>query len=1629
MKPNRRSLFFASTVSINLVLTASTLYAGQIWDGGSTGPGDDNWNTAANWDSDTLPTFTNAITFSGNTRNGPFNDLAADSIIGGILFTNDGSAGNTNAFTLSGARITLGGNITTTANTAGTTITDIIGLDMILDANRTITTNQLSDSVQHNLTISGILSGSGFGFTKDGLGVLTLSGANIYTGATTINRGTLTLSGANGAIASSSGITLSNGANFTLSNTAAANNGNRLNDTAGAGLTSNGGIFNFTNDAAAATNYSETMGDLVLNRGALTLNTSQAASGQTSALTISAITRPAGRGTVLFSGTGFGVDTRNQVLVGTALSGSNVNGIIPWALIQDGSTYNLAVGGAANGAITQLTSYATATGNPGWGSTANARPSGDVTGIVANKQLNSLILDNTRDLNAPDASRTISFNAAGGAAGLIVQTGGTSVIRAGTGAIRYVLGYSTNEAIFNTIGTLNIQASPTDAAQITGSGGVTKTGAGNLVLGNITNNFVQSVTGTLNLNQGLYEVFSETTTSLSTLSTGIIFNGGNLTIHDTAARAFNNPLVVNAAGTITLDRRTNSTGDGVDHTFGTLEINNNPTLVVTAGASVTSGTQGMIVGGVTLNSDATIALNNSAGGTMRLSLGAVNNGANTITLTGNGNLIQTGVWGNGTGGLTLASNYSGLVTLSQANTYTGNTTINGGILHVSGSGAIAGGSAITLTQGTLTGSGSVGAVNVANSVGAILSNNNGVAGASLTTGNLTFNGAATVNLFSDGVSTSALIAGGALASNAAGTVTINASAASWLTGSTYDLIGYTGGSIGGAGFSQFAKGTISGLNARQSAGAFANSGTAITLNVIGDNPVWSGLASTTWTTAATNDATGPNAWALKTGHTPTNFWVSDAVEFNDTYNIGAGDVAVSNTTVTITGGVAPTTTLFDNTAVNYTLNTSDATGITSGSLTKSGTGTVTINTVNTYAGLTTVHGGQLVIGSGGSLASGNALTLGTNGTADFQNVGQTLGAVSNANTATNALNFSAATGTVTLASLVGSGNTTFGSDAVVTDGISDGTVNATGLLTSAVSGGTVTAGSLTGAVSGGAITVTGLTTGAISGSGTLQTGSLSSTSVTGGTNTVTGIADITTLNGGDTSVGGVATIATLTSGTANLNGATSTITTLNGGTVNLGTTVLTVGSGTSAGSITGAGGSLIKDGTGALTLSGTNTYGGSTTATLGSLRTTTAASLPGYDTPGKVIFNGGEISARVGGAGWTTAAVDTLLANATKTSGALGIDTANGSLTQWIAFDTTNLGSALGITKIGSNNLTFDQANTYGGITAVNAGNLVIQHDLALQNTVLLSNGAGRVTFVGVTTPTLGGLSGTIDLATKFTTGYSSVTELTLNPGTGISATYSAIIANGAMALTKTGAGTQVLSGANTYTGATSVNGGKLVIDGSTASASNVTVAAGTVTGTTIATLGGAGVSAAGTIGGNVTLNGESDSGFKNGGVLAPTASASGTALKVTGTTTFGTGSIFEWNMSATDPATDPGVVADSGSYGQLTGTGIVSGTGAVFNILLGSGNDFTDAFWNTDKSWTNVFTQNNVTTNTLASIFTGGFGGAGVDSAGLVSGRGQFTFNGATTSTLTWTAVPEPTSALAGLLLGAGLLRRRRSA
>jgi fibronectin-binding autotransporter adhesin len=165
---------------MTLVVCADTF----TWDGGGS---DDNWLTNVNWDPDGIPDNDGSavLNFSGNTRNGPINDFAANTAFAGINLFNDGSAGKTAAFTLSGNTLTLGGNISTTGSSS--TIADEINLNMVLSTNRTITANSL-----HDLTVNGIISESGGsqGLKKEGGGKLFLKGVNTYSGKTEINSGT-----------------------------------------------------------------------------------------------------------------------------------------------------------------------------------------------------------------------------------------------------------------------------------------------------------------------------------------------------------------------------------------------------------------------------------------------------------------------------------------------------------------------------------------------------------------------------------------------------------------------------------------------------------------------------------------------------------------------------------------------------------------------------------------------------------------------------------------------------------------------------------------------------------------------------------------------------------------------------------------------------------------------------------------------------------------------------------------------------------------------------------------------------------------------------------------------------------------------------------------------------------------------------------------------------------------------------------------------------------------------------------------------------------------------------------------------------------------------------------------------
>ena len=122
---------------------------------------------------------------------------------------------------------------------------------------------------------------------------------------------------------------------------------------------------------------------------------------------------------------------------------------------------------------------------------------------------------------------------------------------------------------------------------------------------------------------------------------------------------------------------------------------------------------------------------------------------------------------------------------------------------------------------------------------------------------------------------------------------------------------------------------------------------------------------------------------------------SSTLHFGDTDGLGG---SVVNTALTVVaGGVSAGTLAFESNAHDYTLTSSDATGVTDATgataLAKSGASTLTIAGAHTYTGGTTLGGGTLVLQNAAGLG-GSALTLGDGTTFRIEHTGTNINAIS-----------------------------------------------------------------------------------------------------------------------------------------------------------------------------------------------------------------------------------------------------------------------------------------------------------------------------------------------------------------------------------------------------------------------------------------------------------------------------------------------------------------------------------------------------------------------------------------------------------------------------------------------------------
>ncbi|WP_032450477.1 autotransporter family protein [Brucella neotomae] len=274
-------------------------------------------------------------------------------------------------------------------------------------------------------------------------------------------------------------------------------------------------------------------------------------------------------------------------------------------------------------------------------------------------------------------------------------------------------------------------------------------------------------------------------------------------------------------------------------------------------------------------------------------------------------------------------------------------------------------------------------------------------------------------------------------------------------------------------------------------------------------------------------------------------------------------------------------------------------------------------------------------------------------------------------------------------------------------------------------------------------------------------------------------------------------------------------------------------------------GRLTKNGSGTLTLTADNTYTGGTVFAGGVVSVDKEVRLGGGD----LTFNGGTL--QVTGTGWTsTSRAVSLQAG----GGTFDIEDAanNFAVTQGVT-------GAGGLMKSGTGTVTLSGVNTYTGGTTLTAGTLAAASDNNL------GGASGGLTFNGGTLQVMG---------TSWT---STNRAVSLQAGGGTfdiedAANNFAVTQGvaGAGGLTKSGSGTLTLSGANSYTGATTVSAGTLVVanDNTGGGTTTVDVGAGLQIGT-----GGVSGSLAGDIVNNGTLVVDRSNAFDLANVISGTGS------------------------------------------------------------------------------------------------------------------------------------------------------------
>ncbi|MBO9697028.1 MAG: autotransporter-associated beta strand repeat-containing protein [Sphingopyxis sp.] len=1356
----------------------------RYWDANGTAVGSGGsgtWNLAnLNWSP------------NGDGVSGPFVEPWANGDLDNAIF--GGTAGTVTV----GVPVTVGNITFSSAGYVlnGSTIT-------LGGATPTITTGG-------NAAINSVLAGNA-GLTKAGAGVLSLTGANSFSGGINVTAGQLNVSGDSALGAAGNGIALSSG---TILHSAGALNSSRvitlLSGSSGIGggvgsahITGAGG---FT--LVAQTSFTDNTNDFTGPVGTDGFNlyfTSIGNLGEASAL---------GAANTVANGTIF---VRNAAAVYTG-SGATSN-----------RSWSMAPQTGASILRNQGSGLLTVTGdiNAGGGYTSSVI----LDALTADMALSGVITSNL-------AARPFIFT--GGGTNRTITLGNANTF-GGTATIQNVTVRANSladQGVASSLGTGGTIAINSGALSYTGTGSSTD----RTLFLNGASSVLNDGTGALNLAGGV--VFNPANPGDS-LILGGSFAGSNTL---SGAISGNGGLVMNGAGSWLLG--------GANSFTGSTTVNSGTLL---AGSDLALGAaNALIVNGGTLDlntHDLTVTSLNGTGGSVALTGGNLTvNGATSSNYSG----VLTGIGG-------LVKRGTGTLALSGQSSYSGDTTINGGGLSLNFAAAGAPVSNIVSNQSTLNMAGgtlTLTGAGVANSQTFdglnVAAGNNRIVMASGAGGSMALNlGALTrsgglldftlpvngtiTTTNGDGALGWATINGTDYAQVSGGLVTAftayaqKDNASTWLTG---DVVSDEGGAantgffnsvtgdvqLGGVKYTAAANSTvtvggantlgvdgtiivassinngsqlITGGSVTGSAGGGAfgvlHNGTGTGTFTIASNIVDNGGTSFIKGGVGRVSLTGTNSYTGGTTISGGTLMINSVANGGDDSAIGASSADSANLvleggTLQYTGASAATDrgfTLIDGgpsraIQVDGTANLAFGgvvVGSDGASLNKTGTGTLTLaNAANTYTGTTTISGGTLSVGTlaNGGMASG-------------------IGASSS-----DAANLVIQTG----GTLQYTGGTVSTDRGFTLSGIAGGAIDVANAGTTLTVGGSIAGAVPFRKAGAGTLILSGINSN--SGPTTIDAGILraGSTQAFGGPNTMV-LADVAgvalELNGFNNKVGG-------------LSGGGS-----NGGIVRLGGATLTIGGSnvSFAGTITGAGG-LTKENSSVQTLLGcSNNYTGATTISGGTLSV-------------DCLANGGQASG-IGASSGASANLVFAGGALAYTGGSINIDRGI-TLAGTGAVSVTNAATVLGIggaivgggalRKEGAGTLVLSGNNTFTGGLTVNGGIVRAGSASAFgARAVTMANVAGATLDLANFNSTIAVLNGGGAAGGNVALGAGT---LALNWGSGLAGFYGTI--GGSGGLVKAGGFTQYLGGCgSSYTGSTVVSGGVLQVacltDGGTSSA------------------------------------------------------------------------------------------------------------------------------------------------------------------------------------------------------------------